>query len=147
MAVIWKLDEISRKDGVQPADKRSCTSKPRKWGIPRKRTVQNNPIMTQKLFKPRLSLDIMGRKRRGVYPTLFDPRTSKSRKIDLEYVGKLKQNLQKINPDVPLSKKIPDVDNIKLVDTIVGEVAYGSALQVQLRVWNSRSREGELYLF
>ena len=143
MAVIWKLDEISRKDGVQPAGKRSCTSKPRKWGISGKRTVQHNPIMTQKLFKPRLSLDIKGRKRRGVYPTLFDPRPSKSRKIDLESVGKLKKNLQKLNPDVPLSKMIPDVDDIKLVDTIVGEVAYGSALHVQLKEFGTVVQEKE----
>ena len=54
-----------------------------KMQIPGERTVQHNPIMTQKLFKPCLSLDIKGRKRRGVYPTMFDRRPSKSRKIDL----------------------------------------------------------------
>ena len=52
MVVIWKQDEISRNKKVQPTDNRSCTSKPRKWVILRKRTVQHKPIMTEKLFNP-----------------------------------------------------------------------------------------------
>ena len=133
MAVIWKLDEISRKNTVQQVDNRSCTSKHRKWGIPGKRTVQHNPVMSQKLFKPRHASDTSGRKRRGVYPTLFDPRPSKFRKLDTESVGMLKQNLQKVNPSVPFSKMIPDVNDIVLIDTIVGKVAKGSVLHVQLK--------------
>ena len=133
MAVIWKLDEISRKNTVEQVDNRSCTSKPRKWGIPGKRTVQHNPVMSQKLFKPRHASDTSGRKRRGVYPTLFDPRPSKLRKLDVESVGMLKQNLLKVNPSVPFSKMIPDVNDIVLIDTIVGEVAKGSVLHVQLK--------------
>ena len=133
MAVIWKLDELSRKNTVEQVDNRSCTSKPRKWGIPGKRTVQHNPVMSQKLFKPRHASDTSGRKRRGVYPTLFDPRPSKLRKLDVESVGMLKQNLQKVNPSAPFSKMIPDVNDIVLIDTIVGEVAKGSVLHVQLK--------------
>ena len=41
VVVIWKLDEIFRNKKVQPIDTRSCTSKPRKGGIPGKRTVQH----------------------------------------------------------------------------------------------------------
>ena len=133
MAVIWKLDELSRKNTVEQVDNRSCTSKPRKWGIPGKRTVQHNPVMSQKLFKPQHASDTSGRKRRGVYPTLFDPRPSKLRKLDVESVGMLKQNLQKVNPSAPFSKMIPDVNDIVLIDTIVGEVAKGSVLHVQLQ--------------
>ena len=133
MAVIWKLDEISRKKTVEQVENRSCTSKPRKWGIPGKRTVQHNPVMSQKFFKPRHASDTSGRKRRGVYPTLFDPRPSKLRKLDVESVGVLKQNLQKVNPSVPFSKMIPDVNDIVLIDTTVGEVAKGSLLHVQLK--------------
>lgn len=98
MAVIWKLDEIFRKNTVEQVDNRSCTSKPRKWGIPGKRTVQHNPVMSQKLFKTPHASDTSRRKRRGVYPTLFDPRPSKLRKLDVESVGMLKQNLQKSDP-------------------------------------------------
>ena len=58
IVVIWKLDEISRNKKVQPTDNRTCISKPRKWGIPRKRSVQHKPVMTKKLFNPRYSSDI-----------------------------------------------------------------------------------------
>ena len=43
--------------------------------------------MTEKLFKQGHSSDIQGRKRRGVHPTLYEPRPSKSRKLDLEYLS------------------------------------------------------------
>ena len=36
-------------------------------------------------------------------------------------------------PSVPFSKMIPDVNDIVLIDTIVGEVAKGSVLHVQLK--------------
>ena len=67
-----------------------------------------------------------------MYSTLFDPRRSKLRKLDVEFVGMLKQNLQIVNPSVPFSKMIPVVNKIVLTDTIVGEVAKGSLLHVQL---------------
>ena len=86
--------------------------------------------MSQKLFKPRYASDTSGRKRRGVYPTLFDPRPSKLRKLDVEFVGMLKQNLKIVNLSVPFSKMIPDVNDVVLIDTIVVEVAKGSVLQV-----------------
>ena len=73
VVVIWKLDEISRKKKFNLLN-RSCTFKPRKWGTPGKRTVQHKPIITEKCFKPRHSSEIQGRKRRGVFLTLFDPR-------------------------------------------------------------------------
>ena len=34
--------------------------------------------------------------------------------------------MQKVNPAVPFPKMILDEDSIKVLDTIVGEVAYGS---------------------
>ena len=105
---------------------RSYTSKPRKWGIPAKRTAQPKPIMTEKHFKRRHSSDIQGRKHRDVYPMLFDPRPSKSHELDLESVVRLNQSIHKVNPAIPLLKMIPGADSIKLLDTTVGEVAYGS---------------------
>ena len=45
----------------------------------------------------------------------------------------MKQNIQRINPAVPFPKKIPDADSIKLLGTIVREVAYGSAFHMQLK--------------
>ena len=41
-------------------------------------------LLTEKLFKPLHSSDIQGRERRGIHSTLFDPRPSKSRKLDLK---------------------------------------------------------------
>ncbi|CAH3113511.1 unnamed protein product [Porites lobata] len=69
--------------------------------------------------------DIQERKRRGVYPTLFDQRPSKSRTLELESVERLKENKQKVNPAVPFPKMILDADSIKVLDTIAGEIAYG----------------------
>ena len=126
MVVIWKLDEIFRNKKVQPTDNRGCICKPRKWGIPRKRTVQHKPVMTEKLFNPHHSSGIQGKKRRGAYPTLFDPRQSKSRKWELESVERLKENIQKVNPAVPFPKMILEADSIKVLGAIVREVAYGS---------------------
>ena len=77
-----------------------------KGGMPRKRTVQGKPVMTEKLFNPRHSSDIQGEKRHGAYPTLFDPRQSKSRKLELESVQRLKENIQKVNAAVPFPKMI-----------------------------------------
>ena len=95
-------------------------------GMPRKRTVQHKPIMTEKLFNPRHSSDIQGEKRRGAYPTLFNPKQSNSRKLELESVERLKENIQKVNPAVPFPKMILEADIIKVLDAIVGQVVYGS---------------------
>ena len=40
-------------------------------------------------------------------------------------------------------ERIPDVDNIKLGDTIVGEVAFGSVLHVQLKEFGTVDQEKE----
>ena len=55
IALISKLDEMSRNKLLtnQCKDDRPCTSKPRKWGIPGKRTVTHEPIMASQLLKPR----------------------------------------------------------------------------------------------
>ena len=97
-------------------------------GMPRKRTVQHKPVMTKKLFNPRHSSDIQGEKHRGVYPTLFNPKQSNSRKLELESVERLRENIQKVNPAVPFPKMILEADIIKVLDAIVGEVVYGSDL-------------------
>ena len=81
--------------------------------------------MTEKLFNPRQSSDIQERKRRGVCPTLFDPKPSKSRTLELESFDRLKENIQKVNPAVPFPKMILDADSNKVLDTMVGEIAYG----------------------
>ena len=81
MAVIWKLDEMSRNKLERPIyDDRACTSKPRKWGIPGRREVEHEPVMASKLVKPGHQSNIPSRKRRGIFPNLFDPRPKKHRK-------------------------------------------------------------------
>ena len=47
-----------------------------------------------------------GEKRRGTYLTLFDPRQSKSGKLELESVQRLKENIQKVNAAFPFPKMI-----------------------------------------
>jgi len=97
MAVIWKLDEITRNQGTMHTelDNRACTSKPRKWGIPGKRQVDHQPIMEKNIFKPRHQSDLPGRKRRGIVPTFFDPRPVKSRKLNPSNVEKLRDEVKK----------------------------------------------------
>ncbi len=79
----WRLSgnwmKFPEKNVVQQVDNRNCTSKPRKWGAPAKRTIQHNPVMSQKLFKLRHESDTPGKKRRGVYPTPFDSSRGGSR--------------------------------------------------------------------
>ena len=62
MTIIWKLDEMFRNKLLtnQCKDDRPCTSKPRKWGIPGKRTVMHEPIMASQFFKPRHQTDLPG---------------------------------------------------------------------------------------
>ena len=123
------VHKISRKN-TDEQDDRSGTSKPRKWEILGKGTAQHNPVMSQKLGKPQHASNASERKRRGAYPPLFDPRPSQLRNLDVESAGMLKQiKLQKVNPSVPFSKMIPDVNDIVLIDTILEEVAKGSVLQ------------------
>ena len=42
-----------------------------------------------------------------------------------------------MNPSLPFSKMIPDVNDIVLIDTIVGEVAKGFVLHVQLKEYGT----------
>lgn len=140
MAVIWKLDEMSRNNKLQKPirDDRACTSKPRKWGIPGKREVEHEPVMASKLVKPRHQSDMPCRKRRGVFPTLFDPRPSKYRKLSPEAVEKFRDNLSATNPSIPFVKMTPNSSDIIVVDSIVGSIAKGSVLELQLKDFSNR---------
>lgn len=135
MAVIWKLDEMSRNKLLtnQCKDDRPCTSKPRKWGIPGKRTVMHEPIMASQFFKPRHQTDLPGRKRRGVLSTFYDPRPIKSRRLDPEAVENFRDAIFEANPSVPFGKMTPNSSDIVLVDSLVGKVARGSVLHLQLK--------------
>lgn len=140
MAVIWKLDDITRKkEAYKPTDDRACTSKPRKWGIPSRRKVDHKPVMESSIFKPRHESDIPGRKRRGVLPTFYDPRPVKSRRLDPQKVESLRNEVRKVSPSIPFSKMTPNSDDITLVDSIVGMIAKGSVLALQLKDYNNAS--------
>ena len=145
MAVIWKLDEMSRNSKLKKPtqDDRACTSKPRKWGIPGRREVEHEAVMASKLVKPRHLLDTPGRKRRGVFPTLFDPRPSKYRKLSPESVEKFRDNLSATNPSIPFAKMTPNSNDIILVDSIVGLIAKGSVLDLQLKDFSNKTAEGK----
>lgn len=144
MAVIWKLDDMSRnKQLCKPFDDdRPCTSKPRKWGIPGRREVEHTPVMMSKILKPRHQTDTPGRKRRGVLPTLFDPRPLKSRNLDPKAVEKLRDRVIEINPNIPFAKMTPNSTDISLVDTVIGLVAKGSVLHLQLKGFSNGTITG-----
>lgn len=147
MAVIWKLDEMSRNNKLQKLiqDDRACTSKPRKWGIPGRREVEHEPVMASKLVKPRHQSDTPSRKRRGVFPTLFDPRPSTSRNLSPEAVDKFRENVIATNPSIPFAKMTPDSNDIIIVDSIVGLIAKGSVLDLQLKDFSNRAIGSEQY--
>ena len=64
-----KLNEMSRNNEMENQCENDipCTAKPRKWGIPGRRTVEHEPIMASKLIKPRHNADTPGQKGRVVY--------------------------------------------------------------------------------
>ena len=135
MAIIWKLDKMSRNKLLtnQCKDDRPCTSKPRKWGIPGKRTVMHEPIMASQFFKPRHQTDLPGQKRRGVSSMFYDPRPIKSRRLFPEVVENFRDTIFEANPSIPFDKMTPNSSDIVLVDSLVGKVARGSVLHLQLK--------------
>ena len=141
MAVIWKLDEMSRNNEMenQCDNDVPCTSKPRKWGIPGRRTVEHEPIMASKLIKPWHNADTPGQKRRGVLSTFYDPRPLKLRKLDPEAVEKFKENIVRVNQSVPFGKMTPNASDMILVNSLIGTVAKGSVLQMQMKDFNIKS--------
>jgi len=99
MALIWKLEDMTRKSELKivTPDNRCCTSKPRERGKGSQREVEFTPVMALKITKPRHASDLPGRKRRSIESQFYDPRPSKSRKLDVDGIVKLRQDLQEIN--------------------------------------------------
>ena len=140
IAVIWKLDDMSRnKFKKHVYDDCACTSKPRKWGIPGRREVEHEPVMASKLVKPRHQSDVPSRKRRGVLPNLFDLHPKKYKKLDPKEVEKFRDNLNATNPSIPFVKITPDSNDIIVVDSVVGSIAKGSVLDLQLQDFSNRA--------
>jgi len=133
MAVIWKLEDMTRKGDLKECDNRTCTSKPQQWGKEGKREVNCSPVMTTSIVKPRHASDGPGKRKRGIHSQFYDPRPVKSRKIDPDSIIKLKENLQEINPKLPLALMLPEDRNIPTVNTLIGPVARGSVLHKQLQ--------------
>lgn len=133
MAVIWKLEDMTRKGELKECDTRTCTSKPQQWGKGGKRDVSLFPVMTTSVIKPRHASDVPGARKRGVHSQFYDPRPVKSRMIDPASVIYLKENLQKINPRIPFAAMLPENNNIPTVNTLIGPVARGSVLHKQLQ--------------
>lgn len=133
MAVIWKLEDMTRKGELKECDNRTCTSKPQQWGKGGKREVNCSPVMTTSIVKPRHASDGPGKRKRGIHSQFYDPRPVKSRKIDPDSIVKLKENLQDINPKLPFALMLPEDRNIPTVNTLIGPVARGSVLHKQLQ--------------
>ena len=63
---------------------------------------------------------------RGINPTLYDPRTGGTNKLNFEKVAKLQENLSKINPSIGFAHVIPSLDDLKFTNTKFGPQAVGS---------------------
>ncbi len=63
MAVIWKLEDMTRKDELK--HQISCTSKPQQWGKGGKREVEFHPVMTTSIEKPRHASDVLSKRKWG----------------------------------------------------------------------------------
>ena len=114
MAVIWKLEDMTRKRELKECDNRTCTPKPQQWGKGGKREVNCSPVMTTSIIKPRHASDGPGKRKRGIHSQFYDPRPMKSRKIDPDSIVKLKENIPPVN-------------------TLIGPVARGSVLHKKLQ--------------
>ena len=95
--------------------------------------------MASKVVKPRHQSDLPSRKRRGVLPNLFDPRPKKYRKLDPKEVEKFRDNLNATNPSIPFVKMTTDSNDVIVVDSIVGSIAKGSVLDLQLKDFSNRA--------
>ena len=80
MAVIWKLEDMTRKVEFKDFDNRTGTSKLQQWGKGGKREVNCSPVMTTSIMKPRHASDGPGKRKGGIHSQFYDPRPVKSRK-------------------------------------------------------------------
>ena len=135
MAVIWKLEDMTRKSELTNSTPNNplCASKPRQWGKGHRRGVQFHPVMASNVVEPRHASDLPGRKRRGIQSQFYDPRPPKCQKLDFDSMIKLKHDLQSVNPIIPFAAMLPDETSVPTVMTIVGTVAKGSVIHKQLR--------------
>lgn len=65
--------------------------------------------------------------------TFYDPRPANSRKLDPEAVENFRDAIFGANPSVPFWKVTPNSSDIVLVDSLVGKVAKGSVLHLQMK--------------
>ena len=132
MAVIWKLEDMTRKGELKHAV--SGTSKPQQWGKGGKREVEFHPVKATSIEKPRHTSDVSSKRKRGIHLQFYDPRPSKARHIDSDSVGTLKNNLCAINAKIPFAIMLPDnLTDLPTVNTLIGPVAKGSILHTQLK--------------
>ena len=136
MATLWLLDDYSRQHLTRAPQTISRTSKPQAWGIPnQKRKVIHEPVMETQVLHPKHPSEVTTKRRQGVSSTLFDPRSSKMRCLDVAGLLVMKRKLEdRQNNKIPCSIGIPDSSNeFQIRHTILGTVAVGSLLDVQLR--------------
>ena len=65
---------------------------------------------------------------RGINPTLYDPRTGGTNKLNFGKVAKLQESLSKVNPSIGFAHVIPSLDDLKFTNTKFGPQAVGSPL-------------------
>ncbi len=134
MATIWMLDEYSRKNLVQAPSSKSKTSRPQAWGIPnQKRKITHEPVMETKVVRPKHISNAVPNKQQGLTSTLFDPRPVGKQGLDINGLNEMSEKLKKSGLNIPYARMVPSIENFKVTTTVVGVVAQGSLLDVQLK--------------
>ena len=105
-------------------EEKSCISRARNWGIPGEKDFPKEPIMSTSVQR-QLS-------RRGINPTLYDPRSRDFKNDSRRRVGIMKETLQNVNQCIGFARVIPPDDTVHKVETKFGMNPLGSVLSYQL---------------
>ena len=69
----------------------------------------------------------------GLTSTLFDPRPVTKRGLDINGLNEMSGKLKKNGLNIPYAKMVPSLEKFSVTTTVVGVVAQGSLLDVQLK--------------
>ena len=100
MALLYEVAEYSLNSLSEIPEEKACTSKLRKWGMPGNKESRKQPVMSVTLF----SKD----QKKGVQPTLYDPRLNFNLLNNLGAVNKLKRRLADIDKNIGYAHIIPE---------------------------------------
>ena len=124
MALLFEIADYSLYEMDAVPEEKSCTSRARNWGIPGEKDFPKEPIMSTTVQR-QLS-------RRGINPTLYDPRSRDFKNDSRRRVGIMKETLQNVNQCIGFAYVIPPYDTVHKVETKFGMNPLGSVLSYQL---------------